>query len=114
MSITLLIALARSGPASSDSRLEELGEVDVAGQHRRVVARQAVVGAEAGVLGVGKLGQAAADLLDELVGELEGHHVGLGEVAVVVRLFLAAQAARALGADVVVARLLDDRGRRTR
>jgi hypothetical protein len=89
LSITLLIALARSGLPISHRGLEELGHVEVlAGEHGGVVRRHAVLGDEALLLLLRQLRQGGPHRLDPLGGELEGHHVGLGEVAVVVRLFL--------------------------
>ena len=106
--MTLLIALARSVPGDGHRRLEELGELEVAGEHRRIVRSESEVGHESAALRVRELGKSLADLVDERISELEWHHVGLGEVAVVVRLLLAAKRAGHLSRDVVVAGLLDD------
>ena len=45
-------------------------------------------------LGVGQLGQARAAFLEEGVVELEREQVGIGEIAIVVRVFLRAQGPR--------------------
>ena len=63
-------------------------------QHARVVERQAVGAHEALLLLVGQLGQMPAQILDVGLGEFQRQEVGIGEIAVVVRLLLGAHRAR--------------------
>ena len=60
-------------------------------------------------LGVGQLGQARAAFLEERVVELERQQVGIGEVAIIVRVFLRAQRARHALVGIEQPRFLGDR-----
>ena len=96
------------GVAALGDRLEELGRVLLRHQHARVVGREAVLADEAGLLGVGQLGQAGLDLLDPVLGQHQRQQVGIGEVAIVVRVLLGAHRARLAPAGIEQPRLLHD------
>ena len=69
----------------------EIGRVGgVGGEHGGVIIREAEIGHEAGLLGVGQFGQAGLDVVDPGLFDLQRQQVGIGEVAVVVGLFLGA------------------------
>ena len=78
------------------------------GHLARVVLREPVRRDEPPAPGVGKLRQAGPHRLDPLRRDRERRQVGLGEVPVVVRLFLAAHDGGAPGGDVAQPRLADD------
>ena len=59
-------------------------------------------------LGVGQLGQARAAFLEERLVELERQQVGVGEVAIIVRVFLDAHRAGRAGAGIEQPGFLDD------
>ncbi len=73
-----------------------------------IVGGEPEVSGIAGRLLVGQLGQLGPHPFDELVGEIIGRQVGLGEQAVVVSGLLHAHDDGALGGRVPVARLLVD------
>ena len=101
------LALRRGG--FEQQRLEPARGLDFGGQHRGVVGRQPELLDVAPALGVGQLGQAGAAFVEERVVELERQQVGIGEVAVVVRVFLAAHRARGAGAGIEQPGFLHDR-----
>ena len=70
---------------------------------------QAIVGDEARLLRVRKLGQARADFLDPALVENERQEIGVGEIAVIVRLFLAAHRPGDAARGIEEPRLLFDR-----
>ena len=74
--------------------LEIVGERARSGQHGRVVGRHAVVALEARLHRGRQFGQGGAHRVDPVLVEPHRQQVGVGEVAVVVRLFLAAHHAR--------------------
>jgi hypothetical protein len=76
--------------------------------HAGVVFLEAVVLHKAGALLVWQFGQFGPDAFDVLAGEFERQQVGIGEVAVIVRLFLRAHGARLVLVGVVQAGFLID------
>ena len=105
--MTQLAAVLPSRPRRD--RLEEVGRGALADEHAGVVGRKAVVGDEARLLGVRQLRQVLAEIVHVGLVELERQQVGIGEVAVVVRLLLRAHGAGLALARIEQARLLVDR-----
>ena len=81
--------------------LEELGAGQAAGQRQCVGLRQAQLVLVAGALGAGQLGHVVAHGLDLRRIDDERRQVGLGEVAVVIRVFLGAHRAGLVGIRIV-------------
>ena len=78
-------------------------------QHDGVVLRQAIVRHQTLALVVRQLGQRRLDLGDPGLFQIQRQQVGIGEVAIILRLFLGPHGARFAGCRVVQARLLGDR-----
>ena len=66
----------------------EVGALTLGHQHPRIIGRQAKISDEAAPLLVRQLGQISLQRVDEGLRKLQRQQVGIGEVAVVVRLFL--------------------------
>ena len=89
-------------------RLEEVGSLALGHQHAGVVGGEPVVAHEARALRVGQLRQALLQAVDERLFQLQRQQVGIGEIAVVVRLLLGAHRARHALGRVEQPRLLLD------
>ena len=100
---------SRELPAERDRRLIEIGRLALERQHHRVIGAEAIVAHEAGLLLVRQFRQMPRQLLDEGVVELERQQVRIGEVAIVVRLFLGPHRAGLAQLRVEQPRLLVDR-----
>ena len=90
-----------------EQRVEPASSLDLGGQNAGIVRRYAELFV-ALALGVRQLGQAPAAFLEERVIELERQQVGVGEVAIIVRVFLRAQRARDALVGVEQPRFLRD------
>ena len=91
-----------------DRALGVVGEAGHVDEHARVLVLDAPRLDEPGAPGGRELGHRRAHLGAHLVGRRDRHEIGLGEVAVVVRLFLRAARDRAAAVFVPVPRLLHD------
>jgi hypothetical protein len=98
--------LSRKG---REQLLEPARGLDFSCEHRGIVGRKAQHRLIAAALGIRKLGQAGAAFLEEGVLELQRQQVGIGEIAIIVRVFLGAERARLGFVGVEKAGLLDDR-----
>ena len=90
------------------SRLEIGGTLGVTRQHAGVIGGQSVLRLQAGALGIRKLRQGRLDLLHPGRVENQGQEVGIGEIAVVVRVLLGPHGAGLALAGVEQAGLLMD------
>jgi hypothetical protein len=77
-------------------------------KQRRVVGRQAVVAHEALAAGVGELGHLRFHAVDFLLGDHQGQEIGIGKIAVVLRVLLGAHRASLIALRVVEPRFLLD------
>ncbi len=91
----------------SSSAVEPARGLDLGGQHRCVVGADPQP-LEPLALGVGQLGQRGAAFLEERLVELERQQVRIGEVAIIVRIFLRPQRAGDVLVGIVEAGFLDD------
>ena len=106
--ITQLAASFGWPPSAPHHGLVVRGELAAGGEHAGVVVGEAVLAHEARGLLVRQLGQRRAHRLDGRVVDHERQQVRVGEVAVVVRLFLGAHRARLVLVRIVQARFLHD------
>ena len=102
------------GAAVLDRVLEKIRRLPLGDEDRGVIGGEPVVGHEAGLLGVRQFRQLGRQRVDESLVELERQEVGIGEIAIVVRLFLGAHRARLAARGIEQPRLLLDRRRRPR
>src|SRR5579859_5856187 len=99
---------ARRLPVQGRRLLEEGRDARVPREHVRRVRCEAHLGDEALALGARELGHRRANALDVRVVEYQRRQIGIREVAVVLRLLLAAQAEGRPGVLLPAARLLHD------
>ena len=92
--------------AGGDAGVEVMGDLLLGDEDLGIARRQAQLGHEALHLGDRQFREGGAHRLDPLAGDLDGDEVGIGEVAVVVRLLLAAHRAGGAALGVVEAGLL--------
>ena len=88
--------------------LKELGKLRVASDLLGIGRLNAKVGLKTGALGIGQLGNLATAAVDELVVQIEGRQVGIGEQTIVVGRLLHTHDHGALAAGLPVAGLLID------
>ena len=88
--------------------LEEIGRLALGDEDRRVIGGKPILAHESGLLGVRHFRQIARQRSDEGVVELERQQIGIGEIAIVVRLFLRAHRTRLAACGIEEARLLLD------
>ena len=112
--VTQLATARGSASARAERPLEVGGRLRVGGEQRRRRRRPAPALLVAGDPRRRQLGQRLAGLAQHLLGRRQRHQVGLGEVAVVVRLLLGAQRRQRCRSRVEVERLLVDRPPRRR
>ena len=96
------------GIAALGHAVEERRRLLLQDQHARVVGREAVFLDEARLTDVRQLGQGRLDAVDERLRHHQRQQVGIGEVAIVVRVFLGAQRPRLALGRLELARLLHD------
>ena len=117
-SIQLATSLSRraSPPASACTAVSKYSASVAARRERRGVVRacRPYSRSKRALHRLGQLRQLRAHALDPLVVDHERRQVGIGEVAVVLRVFLAAHRARLAPVRIVEARLLHDACRRPR
>ena len=105
--ITQFAACLASRPFAT--RLEIIGGLTLGDQHVGVVGREPVIGDETRALGIGKLRQVRRERIHIGLRQFERQEVRIGEIAIIVRLFLGAHRPRLAGLGVEQARLLVDR-----
>ena len=103
-----LAVLFRGAAERLRRRLEIAGGLAVGRERGGVLRGQRVLRGEARLHRLRQLGQFGAHALDPRVVDRERRQVGIGKVAVVLRVFLAAHRPRFAAVGVVEARLLDD------
>ena len=97
------------GVAALGGGLEVIGLGLLRDQHHGVVLRQAVIGHQTTALLVRQLGQVGLDLVDPGLFQLQRQQVGVGEVAIVHRLFLGPHRARFARRRIIQTGFLNDR-----
>jgi hypothetical protein len=79
--------------ALADQRLEPARR-SICGQHAGVIGREAQFAFHSAALGIGQFGQAFAAFFEERVVEFQRQQVGIGEIAIIVRVLFGAHRPR--------------------